>query len=705
VLQPALGGTTLFHPMEHIRFVWSAAAGAGAYVLEASRDPGFPLDSTIVTGNIPAPMSGLTFAGDLAGTWFIRVYAVNTTFGKVGDTVGGVNVIASLPSNSISISVEYSNPVGPPPAQLTPANGASVTLPVTLTWADGYNPQDLGYEAEVSQSSSFGNCEPLTSSCVFLRQSGTTASLNSLASGTWFWRVRSVQGDSSPTTAAVTAWSPTRSFVVQSAPPAVASITFPAARAWSGQEIVGRVELTAVAPPGGATVSLTSSDPAALPVPSSVLVEGGLSLSNEIRVRMGQVTAPTPVTVTATLGSSTATFTLTVDPPSLQFLDLGQPDVASITGGATANVMVGLKGLAPPAGAVVSLASSDPSLVNVPATATVGAGLPHTSVSAPTSSVTANTTVTITASWNGVTLSGDLVLTPGQAVASVTLTPTTIVGQVGTSGMVDGLVELAAPADRPVDVVLTSSHPAVAQPPSSVQVPGFGGLRAAFFVNTSAVTAPTVVTISASAGGVTKTATLTVNPQPPTLSSLAISPSSVTGGSPATGTVTLVAVAPEGGAVVTLSDNSASATVPPSVTVPAGATSATFAVSTNSVSSPTTVTVTATLGSISRTASLTVSPQGSSSLAAPQLLGPANRARVGRSLTFSWSAVSGAASYELQVDTSRTIAAPFTLNPTSIAATQFGATLQPGRYWWRVRAKDPDGRLGAWSTVRQVEVR
>jgi hypothetical protein len=707
VLDPALGGTTLFHPMEAISFTWSAAAGAGAYVLEASRSPSFPLEGKLVTDNIRTTRDGLVLAGDLAGTWFVRVYAVSTTSGKVGDTAGGVNVIASLPSNSVSVSVEYANPVGPPPEPLGPANGASLALPVTLAWADGYNPQDLGYEAEVSQSPSFSNCAPLTASCVFLRQSATTASLNSLASGTWFWRIRSVQGDASPTTAAVTAWSPTRSFTVASAPPAVASIAFPAASAWSGQEVVGRAELTAVAPAGGVSVNLASSDPNALPVPASVLVPAGTSLSNEIRVRMGQVTAPTPVTVTASLGPASASFALTVQPPSLKRIGLGQPDVPSLTGGAPASVLIELNGLAPPGGAVVSLASTNPSLVRVPATATVDAGLPHTHATAATSAVTATTVVTISASWNGVTRSGDLTLTPGLPVAAVALSPTAIVGQVGTGGTVDGLVELAAPTDAPVDVALASSDPAVAQVPSSVRVPGFGGLRAGFLVSTASVASPAAVTIAATAGGVTKTATLTVNPAAPALAALTVSPSSVIGGGQATGTVTLGTAAPGGGTVVTLSDNSAAATTPASVTVPAGATSATFAVSTNAVSAPTSVTLTATLGGLSRTATLSVNPPGGGALAAPALSTPGNKARVGAgaTVTFSWSAVSGAAGYELQVDTSSTIAAPFTVNPT-VTATQFATnTLPPGKYWWRVRAKDAAGTPGPWSAVRELEVR
>lgn len=72
---------------------------------------------------------------------------------------------------------------------------------------------------------------------------------------------------------------------------------------------------------------------------------------------------------------------------------------------------------------------------------------------------------------------------------------------------------------------------------------------------------------------------------PATLSSLAVSPSCVRGGASATGIVSLSGPAPAGGAVVTLSSNKpAVATVPSSVTVPAGATSASFPVNTNPVS-------------------------------------------------------------------------------------------------------------------------
>ncbi len=92
------------------------------------------------------------------------------------------------------------------------------------------------------------------------------------------------------------------------------------------------------------------------------------------------------------------------------------------------------------------------------------------------------------------------------------------------------------------------------------------------------------------------------------LSSIAVSPASVTSGTSATGTVTLSGAAPTGGVSVSLSSNNAAATVPASVTVAAGSTTATFTVATSSVPATTSVTITATYNSVSKTAALSVTP-------------------------------------------------------------------------------------------------
>jgi len=95
----------------------------------------------------------------------------------------------------------------------------------------------------------------------------------------------------------------------------------------------------------------------------------------------------------------------------------------------------------------------------------------------------------------------------------------------------------------------------------------------------------------------------------PTVSSVSLNPSSVTGGSSSTGTVTLSAAAPSGGISVSLSSsNTSAAQVPSIVTVASGATSANFNVTTSSVASTTSVTITASYNSSSAQATLTVNP-------------------------------------------------------------------------------------------------
>jgi len=97
--------------------------------------------------------------------------------------------------------------------------------------------------------------------------------------------------------------------------------------------------------------------------------------------------------------------------------------------------------------------------------------------------------------------------------------------------------------------------------------------------------------------------------QAPSLAGIALNPASVTGGNTSQGTASLTSAAPPGGAVVALSSsNTNAATVPASVTVPAGAFSATFAVSTLSVTASTSLTISGAFGGSTRSATLAVTP-------------------------------------------------------------------------------------------------
>lgn len=107
-------------------------------------------------------------------------------------------------------------------------------------------------------------------------------------------------------------------------------------------------------------------------------------------------------------------------------------------------------------------------------------------------------------------------------------------------------------------------------------------------------------------------ATTTVKLCPDTIT---ISPNPVPGSLNATGTVTLTARAPAGGAVVALtSSNTAVASVPASVTIAEGDSSATFAVTTTAVSATTSATISATWNGTKKSTMLKVRPISVSTL-------------------------------------------------------------------------------------------
>jgi hypothetical protein len=576
-LAPPKGYST-FHPSEVMTFTWSAVPGAVTYALQYSTDSSFPVSSTGEFSNIPDPTFSFAISNP-EGNYFARVFAVDA------------NGVSSAPSNVISFSVFYNNPIPPPPAIVSPVNNPTLTLPVTLTWQHVANPQPSGYEIQIAKDSAFQTIEEDDP-----QLNGPTREVLSLTPGQKFWRVRSAQGDSSPTTAAVTAWSAAGTFTISSAPPTPVSVTLAKDPLYSGETTWVAVQLTAAVSAGGATISMSSSNPGALPVPATITMPGNTAWT-QFQVQAGQVTAATPVTLTATLNAASASAQFTLQPPSLKSLTISP---ATISGGAQPQGIVMLNGQAPAGGAVVTLSSNSPA-VSPPASVTVAPGSFSASFPIPTSGVTANTTATVTATYNGASSQAQVTLTPQQPPSSLTLSPTSTTG---TGGSSFATVTIASPSSTDEVLQVASSNPAAASVPNGVTIPA-GSTTGGFNIFTSSVSAQTVVTISVSGGGVTKTASLTVNPD--------------------------------------------------------------------------------------------AAPAPSSTPVAPTLLSPASNAKVAQPINFDWSDVSGATSYELQIDDSSNFTAPLTLSQT-VSVSQATITGLPAqRLFWRVRAFNSAGVAGPFS--------
>ena len=391
----------------------------------------------------------------------------------------------------------------------------------------------------------------------------------------------------------------------QSAASASVSLTSlvlsPASVTGASQSSAGTVTLSAPAPSGGAQV-LLSSDNSAAQVPASVTVPAG-STSATFTVTTSAVSASTSVTISASYAGTTQTAALTVQParlPTLTSLALSPTSVVGGTQSSTGTVT--LSAAAPSNGAQVLLSSNN-SAAQVPASVTVPAGGTSANFAVTTNAVTASTAVTISTSYNGITLTAAFTVQPPPlpTLTSLAFRPTSVVGGTQSS---TGTITLSAAAPSSGAQVLLSTNNSAAQTPASVTVPA-GAISATFNVTTTAVAASRSVALSASYNGSTVTAALTV--LAPTLTSLSLSPNSVTGGTQSsTGTVTLNGPAPAGGAQVLLSSNSSAAQVPATVTVPAGATSATFPASTSVVVFSTNATISGSYNGATKQANLAV---------------------------------------------------------------------------------------------------
>ena len=305
----------------------------------------------------------------------------------------------------IDINATTSTPAAPPgvpaaPTLVSPSNASSQPQPITFDWNDV--PEAVSYTIQIDDSSGF--TAPL------VREQSVTSSIyatSDLATTTHFWRVRGVNS-----VGVAGAWSAVRSFTPQTPPPAatLSTLDLNPSSVTGGTSAAGTVVLSVPATTG-ATVSLTSSNPAVASVPPTTTV-APMGLTGTFAVATTAIAANTPVTITASYGGATRTASLTVTPPNSGPLHGLTISPSSVLGGSDTSGSVTLSDAAPPAGATVALSSSNPAVVSVPTSVAVPAGTTARGFTITTTNVATTTSATITATYQGVSVTATVTVIP-----------------------------------------------------------------------------------------------------------------------------------------------------------------------------------------------------------------------------------------------------------------------------------------------------
>ncbi|MDR3688055.1 MAG: hypothetical protein P4L46_01660 [Fimbriimonas sp.] len=606
----------------------SGAAGPSGVVVTLS-SANSSVASVPATATVPAGATITTFAV--------------TTSPVTSSQVIAITAVANGTSQSANLTVNPYTLTGFSVSPSSIAGGATTTGTVTISPAAGtagatVNLTSNSLDAQVPQ--------------MVVVPSGATSAMFTVKSNL-------VNATETVTlTAAIGAAQKTASLTLTGA--TLSSVTLAPASVPGGSQSTGTVTLSQTAQGNGVSVVLSSSN-ANASLASTVLVPAG-SASATFKVSTTGVSSTTTATITATLGNSSQSAVLTIQPATLQSLSV----TPSTMVGGQGSVGVGtvtLKGVAAASGDIVTLTSSNLQAAKVPASVTVTGSSGSASFSVTTLSVTSTQNVTITATFNGGSVTAQVTVSPFQ-IASLAVAPTSVTGGNSATGTV-AISQAAGSAGALVSLGSPSGNIKV---PSTVTIPA-GATSASFTINTAGVSKPETDAITALAGSSQMSASLSV--VPPTLTGLSLAPNSLLGGVSSTGTVTITGIAPAAGLTINLSSNSSSATSPKTVVIPGGSNTTTFVVSTVGVSSNTVATISASLsGSPTQSANLTVLAASLTGLTlnASSVIGGSSTAVVG---TVSLNALAGAAGDKVVLTSSN----PKVANvPASVTVPSGGST-------------------------------
>jgi hypothetical protein len=161
----------------------------------------------------------------------------------------------------------------------------------------------------------------------------------------------------------------------------------------------------------------------------------------------------------------------------------------------------------------IQLSSSDTAALTVPASVTMSSGSSTKSFNVTSKAVTSVKTVTVTATYGRVTKTATVTVNPAATIVNPKVSNLTVPGNSvsgGAASTATVTLDVAAPAAG-TTVALSSSDTALLQVAGSTVITA-GQTEKTFSIQASAVTTPTNVTLTATAGGQSRAVTLTVVP-------------------------------------------------------------------------------------------------------------------------------------------------------------------------------------------------
>ncbi|MFM7186276.1 MAG: hypothetical protein ACKO14_00510 [Armatimonadota bacterium] len=370
----------------------------------------------------------------------------------------------------------------------------------------------------------------------------------------------------------------------------------------SGQPMLLRVWLSAPAPVGGLVVTLQAGT-SHLQIPREVVIPAG-ETQIDVQSIAPSVSSNEAMAITAGFYGTSFGATVLVVPCKLTAVI---PDVSDLEAGAMTTVAIRLEGIAGPGGYDVQLSDAS-GLLTFPRSVHIMEGQSSAVVLLRAANVNTRLSVVLVASDGLTELSVPFTVSPVD-IALLSLSTAAVTGGAGATGTIAHV--LPAPGSG-VDIALTSSNSSVSVP-VSVHIPA-GATRGSFAPAPSPVREKVIVDISASAGTLVVSKSLTVNPA--MVLSVKLQRTSMIGGSTQDVTVNLSGPAPDGGVIISMSTTNTAVRLPTTLRIPAGATSGVVSVLSVPVASKVTGQLVAQVGALKKTASVGVIPAVISSIVA-----------------------------------------------------------------------------------------